>query len=122
MDIGKMHRRAVESLYDGVCTVYEYQKIQDEETKLMESKEVCVLENQPCRVSFVRIPAASQSESASVIAMGTKLFIAPEIAIKPGSKITVTQAGATADYTCSSVPAVYQSHQEISLELFERWA
>ena len=53
---------------------------------------------------------------------GTKLFIAPEIKVKPGSKIVVEQNGVTTEYSASGVPAVYPSHVEIKLELFRGWA
>lgn len=122
MDMGKMHRKAVESLYSGICTVYEHRKVKDAGTKLTGFEDILVLENQPCRLSFERINAAVQGESAAGVSQAIKLFLSPEIVIKPGSEITVTQNGITADYTSSGVPAVYQSHQEIILELEEERA
>ena len=50
------------------------------------------------------------------------LFIAPEVEIPSGSKITVTQNGKTTDYCRSGESAVYTSHKEIALELFEDYA
>lgn len=47
-----------------------------------------------------------------------KLFISPDVAIKAGSKIIVTQHGRTTEYSNSGVPAVYPTHQEIMLTLF----
>ena len=61
-------------------------------------------------------------DSVDAALQATKLFISPDITIKPGSKITVTQTGVTTEYTGSGVPAVYPTHQEIMLELFESWA
>ena len=81
-----------------------------------------VLEGQPCRLSFKQSNPAQQTESAASIAQVIKLFLAPEATVRPGSKVTVSQDGVTADYKCSGVPAVYSTHQEIVLELFERWA
>jgi hypothetical protein len=52
----------------------------------------------------------------------TKLFLAPEIVVKPGSKLKVTQAGRTECYVRSGEPAVYGSHQEIVLELWKEKA
>lgn len=115
-------RKAVESLYDGICLVIEYRKEKNEQTKLMEWQEVTVLEEQPCRLSFDQNQPVSQSASAAAKDQRIKLFLAPEIKIKPGSKIVVTQNGVIAEYTYSSVPAVYVTHQEILLELFEGWA
>jgi hypothetical protein len=83
---------------------------------------VVVLENQPCKLSFKTLAATSQTESAANITQQTKLFISPDISINAGSKITVTQDGVTTDYTCSGVPAVYPTHQEVILELFEDFA
>jgi hypothetical protein len=115
-------RKALESTYDGVATVIEHQKVRNEKTKLTEYEDVTVLEGQPCKLSFSSIAAVIQSESAASTTQTTKLFISPDIKIKPGSKITVTQSGVTNDYTYSGVPAVYQTHQEIMLDFFKDWA
>lgn len=115
-------RKAIESTYDGVVTVEEFKKIKDESTKLTASKAVVVLENQPCRLSFEGLQAVNQSKSAASVTQTTKLFISPDVTIKAGSKMTVTQAGKTTVYTHSGIPAVYDTHQEIILELFEDWA
>jgi hypothetical protein len=115
-------RKAQESLYDGLCTVTEHQKVKDERSKLTDFKDVVVLENQPCKLSFSTITTANQTESVAEIKQTTKLFISPDITIKNDSKITITQGGVTTDYTCSGVPAIYDTHQEIVLDLFEKWA
>lgn len=85
-------------------------------------KEVVALEGQPCRISFSKISQVVQNEVAASTTQGIKLFLSPDVIIQPGSKITVTQNGVTTDYISSGVPAVYATHQEIMLELFERWA
>jgi hypothetical protein len=115
-------RKAIESLYLGRCSVYEYRSVTDPVTKIAEPGEVPVLTNQPCRLSYKTITGTSPDGGAATVAQTVKLFIASEITIKPGSKITVTQNGVTADYQSSGQPAVYTSHQEIILELFAGWA
>lgn len=115
-------RKALESQYFGMMTVTESHHVRDETTKLMEQKDVVVFENQPCKLSFETSKSAQQTESAAGITQIIKLFLAPETTVKPGSKVTVTQDGMTADYKCSGVPAVYPTHQEIILELLKRWA
>lgn len=115
-------RKAIEAMFDGVLSVTEHQKVKDEKTKLTKYQDVVVLSDQPCKLSFERLQTAIQSDSAASIAQTTKLFVSPDIVIKAGSKITVKQAGVTTDYTCSGVPAVYDTHQEITLDLFEDWA
>lgn len=115
-------RKVQESLYSGVMTVTEHHKVRDTASKLTEYRDVKVLENQPCRLSFETLKQAMSSEPATAVTQVIKLFLPPNIMIRAGSKITVTQDGVTADYTYSGIPAVYPTHQEIILERFERWA
>lgn len=115
-------RRAIEKTYFGILTVTEMKKVKDEKSKLTKNAPVVVLEDQPCKLSFETLKATGQSDSAATVVQVTKLFVSPDISIKAGSKITVTQDGVTTDYTCSGVPAVYPTHQEIVLELFEKFA
>ena len=117
----EMVRKAVESLYDGVCTIIEYQKVK-RENKSTGFEEVAVLENQPCRLSFKTISSTTSGESASSLKQVVVLFISPDVTIKPGSKVVVTQNNTTTEYSCSGQPAMYKSHQEVILELFERWS
>ena len=83
----KAARKAIESTYSGVCTIIERRDVRDEKTKITrKNEEVPVVENQPCKLSFEKLNAVVQTDSAS------------------------------------GVPAVYLSHAEIMLELFEGWA
>lgn len=118
----KAARKAIEATYFGVLTVTEHKKVKNEETKLTDWDDVVVLENQPCKLSFEKLQTAIQSDSAATITQVTKLFVSPDIVIQAGSKITVTQDNVTTDYTCSGVPAIYPTHQEIILELFKGFA
>ena len=118
----KAARKAIEATYFGTLMVTEMQKVKDERSKLTKDEPVVVLKDQPCRLSFEKLQTAIQSDSAATITQVTKLFVSPDISIKPGSKMTVSQDNVTTDYTCSGVPAVYPTHQEIMLDLFERWA
>ena len=114
-------RKAIESIYSGTCTITEYQEY-TRPNMSTGHKEVVVLEGQSCRLSFSNSPNTQQTESAAQVVQITKLFLAPEIKIKAGSKITVTQNGVTTEYQSSGEPAIYQTHQEIILELFKGWA
>ena len=118
----KAARRAQEATYEGLCTVYEYRDVTDEKTKLSSEEEVAVIEDQPCKLSFEKLNAVVQTETAAVQAQGLKLFLAPEIVISSNSKIVVTQNGVTDEYSASGKPAIYSTHQEITLELFRGWA
>ena len=118
----KAARRAQEATYEGLCTIYEYHEVIDEKTKLSSEEEIAVIENQPCKLSFEKLNSVVQTETAAVQAQGVKLFLAPEIAISSNSKIVVTQNGVTNEYSASSIPAIYSTHQEITLESFRGWA
>lgn len=113
-------RKALETLYDGLCTVTEYQEYV-RENKSTGHKETIVLEGQQCRLSFSSSPNTNPSDTASKTVQTVRLFIAPKVSIKAGSKISVTQNGITTDYKSSGEPMMYDTHQEIDLELFDGW-
>ncbi len=111
-------RKAIENTYTGFCSIIEYkEKTVGNETRI---EEVTVLENQPCKLSKKTISPASQSEIATTVAYAPQLFIAPEIEIKPGSIIIVTQNGVTRKYERSGEPFVYETHQELTLQRVDR--
>ena len=115
-------RKAIESLYQGTCTVTEHQKVQ-KANKSTGFQDVVVLEDEPCRLSFRNITDTNQSDNAaSAVVQVTVLFISPDVRIAPGSKITVTQNNVTTDYQQSGIPAMYDTHQEIVLDLFREWS
>lgn len=115
-------RRAVESLYTGVCTVVEYRNVRDEATGITSQQEVKVLENQPCRLSYELNYPVDQGENTGQISQRVKLFIAPEVNVKNGSKVIVTQNGNRVEYAFSGEGAAYDSHREIRLSPFKGWA
>ena len=106
-------------LWVGRCTIYEYQDVTDTETWQTTQREVAVLENEPCRVSFNREQSTDITNGAAVVSQSITLFIRPDLVIKPGSVIEITQNGVTDKYKGSGKPAVYSNHQEIVLELYE---
>nr|DAV45982.1 MAG TPA: head closure knob [Caudoviricetes sp.]DAX27919.1 MAG TPA: head closure knob [Caudoviricetes sp.] len=114
-------RRAVERLYDGVAMVEEVRKEKNAKN-ITASVWVSSAQNVPCRVSYKTIAPAGRSDTVDSITQSITLFTAPEVEIKPGSRITVTQRGRTMRFACSGIPAVYDSHQEIPLVRWEERA
>lgn len=114
-------RRAVESLFDDTCTIYTHEQIKDAETGVTQQQKIIYAENIPCRISFSNFPSANNGEQ-SKIRQGVKLFINTEIKIPAGSFITITRQGMATDYACTGQPAIYKTHQEINLELYEEYA
>lgn len=115
-------RKALERTYEGRATVLEYREVRDPDTYLTDFKEVAVLEDQPCKLSFKTLDSTTSTGPVAAMSQGVKLFLSPDVTIKPGSKIVVTQNGVTAEYAFSGVPAKYPTHQEITLMLFDKWA
>lgn len=109
------------SLYDGLCTITEYVPVL-QPNKSTSFQEVVVSENIPCRLSHQTITSVNQTETGAPLVQVVKLILSPEVVIKEGSKITVTQNNVTTDYQLSGVPAVFASHQEVVLEIFRGWA
>jgi hypothetical protein len=112
----------LETLYKGACSITEYRPKLNLVNKRTEHGEVVVYNNIPCRLSFETIKSSDESSTVNSVSQITKLFLSSKYNIKPGSKITVTQNEITTKYQSSGKPAVYSSHQEIILKLFEGWA
>jgi hypothetical protein len=113
---------ALEKLWTDKCTVYIYEKTLNENTKRTEFQESALLQNQPCRVSYKTLNSVATRDFAPEIAMQVKLFISNAVTIPAGSKISVTRGDMVMTYKNSGKAAVYSTHQEIPLELFEEWA
>lgn len=116
-------RKPIEMLYTDTCNVVEYQSVTDPVTHITcpNHEEVTVLENVPCRVSHKNITTAGTGV-APAIELISKLIINPDVPLKPGSKIRVTRNGVTTVYKCSGEPARYHNHQEIMIELEDKYA
>lgn len=114
-------RKAIEMLYDCTCNIISTEKYRKDNgsTGIKEVK----LENQKCKISYETISKNSEDDIKANVIQITKLFIAPELKILPGSKIEVTDVmGNVTTYKSSGKPAIYQTHQEILLELNEDYA
>lgn len=117
-----MARPYIESLYQGKCAIIEHQKVR-KSNKSTGFEDVIMVEDEPCRLSFSTISqTANDPNLASSMDQVCKLFVKPELEIKPGSKIVVTQHGVTTEYKHSGKSAMHSNHQEIILDLFDGWA
>lgn len=107
------------TLWQGRATIYEYTDVIDPDTFQTTQQEVAVLNNEPCRLSYKQEQSTDIQNGAAVVSQSIKLFIRPDLVIKPGSVISITQHSVTQKYKGSGEPAVYCNHQEITLELYE---
>lgn len=125
--VGHSCRKAVEKLYSGVCNVYEYKRIFDEENSTYTHKEVLVYKDLPCRISFstrqsyTGLRTSEEEELGNKSKHWVKLFVSPDIEIKPGSKIVVKQNGREDVYKNTGIPAVFRGHQEILMAAWDKW-
>ena len=108
-----LQRKILEKTYEAICTIKNMKSIKvDGETT---TQETIVVENQPCALSHSSNNHAKQGSVHAEASQTVKLFLAPEIEVKPGSKITVVQHGRIYNLEASGLPAVYSTHQEINL-------
>lgn len=118
-------RELIEQMYDGVCTVYVYGSVTDPVTHVTHKEETAIYESMPCRISFKNnnnsLNDSRTTQTVSDAVQKIKCITNPDKAIPKGSKIVVTQNGVTQAYKSSSEPMRYYTHQEIILELFEKW-
>ena len=118
------HRKALELLWRDRCTVIQRQKVTDPETNLTDFQEVPLLENVPCKLSFETL-TSTDGEPVAAVQQAVKLFLSPDVVIPAGCKIIVTRSNDLARefvYASSGEPGVFTDHQEINLQLFQRWA
>ena len=106
-------------LWVGKCTIFEYETVTNSVTYQTTQQLIPVLTDEPCRVSYNREQSTNIQNGAAVVSQSITLFIRPDLVIKPGSVIEVTQNGVTEKYKGSGQPAVYSNHQEIILKLYE---
>ena len=109
-------------LWNGRCTISEYENVIDPDTFQTSQKEVIVVEDEPCRISFSSEAITNPSTGVAEMSQFTVLFLRPDLEVDPGSVIEVTQNGRTTKYKRSGKPAVYTNHQEIRLTLYEGYA
>lgn len=111
-------RGEIEKLYEDRCDIVVSDPEKDPETGITRTAERTLYTALPCRLSFLSSPAA-EAGMAPLQSQSVKLFLAPEAEIPPGCRIDVTRMGKTTRYKGSGPPAMYPTHQEITLSLYE---
>ena len=117
----KSARKSIEMLYDGTCNV----TISEKYTKPNGAtvyRDIIQYENEPCRLSYSSSPSATTTDANANVSQSIKLFVKPELQIKAGSKIEVSQAGITKQFISAGIPTMYFTHQEINLESEDKYA
>lgn len=118
----KRARRVIENRYEDTCDIIELTDIYDESSKQTTKKEVVVLKEEPCQLSYKTVSNNSETDTGAKKTQIIEMFISPDIIVKPGSKIVVNHKGRTTIYKNSGESSVYNTQQTIVLELFEKWS
>lgn len=114
-----LENNPLSALWIGKCTVYEYVDTVDETTHQTTQSLSAYITDEPCRLSYEYEQSTNIRSGAAVVSQSITLFIRPDIDIKAGSVIEITQHGKTIRYKGSSRPAYHTNHQEIKLDIYE---
>ncbi|ETT55192.1 hypothetical protein BSK66_31265 [Paenibacillus odorifer] len=109
-------RAAIESTYEGLCTVSEMKGVKDPVSGKTRQQPVIVFADEPCGLSQSTLPSATQTVTSDKVEYDAKLFISPDVTIKPGSRITVQQNGMEFKGEQTGKAFRYATHQEIKLK------
>lgn len=113
----KARRKAVESLYCGVMTVYEHVPEENPATGITDNEPlVKTLEGVPCRLCLQSTSPATENEPARAD-RGMRVMLAPEVDLPAGAVIEIEQHGKTARYTRAGRSKDYYDHQTVPLVL-----
>lgn len=104
-------------LWIGTANIYEYQSVVDPNTFQTTSRLVKVVSDEPCRLSYSTEPVTDINTGLATVAQKIQLFIRPDLVIKAGSVIEITQHGRTNKYHQTGEPAVYTNHQQFTVDL-----
>lgn len=115
-------RVQIEKMYESTCSVWQFSRVYDKATHSTKMKKVALFEKVPCHVSYGISGAAKQTGTIAVIGQNITLYLPPEYVVPAGCEIIIEGQGRTTKYESSGEPAVYQSHQEISLTLDDKEA
>ncbi|MDD3020945.1 MAG: hypothetical protein PHX61_08225 [Alphaproteobacteria bacterium] len=115
------HKTAIRYFWKDLFAVTIHAKTTDPSTKITGFSDSVKYQDQPGKLSFETLTSTDQGDT-SAVTQSVKLFCDPALEIPAGSKISITHAGRTVDYSRSGEPGIYTDHQEIPLELFRGWA
>ncbi|MEW9093947.1 MAG: hypothetical protein AB2417_02595 [Clostridiaceae bacterium] len=112
----KQARKAIESLYNCTCNISGgTETVKDPITKETKSVPKLKYENQPCKVSKQSLSKNNQTDTVNRVAYELKLFIAPEVNIKQGDEIEVTNVLGVKNKYYAGEGFPYTTHQEVIL-------
>lgn len=110
-------RKQLERLYDCTCYVISEVDAMDPDTGIM-SKTASREGPFACRISYKTLSTGQNAEIAK-FSTTTVLFTAPEVIIPNGARIELIGRNTKQLFRSASIPARYDTHQEVQLENLE---
>lgn len=117
----KSARKFIEQMYIGKCKIVVSKKVV-KPNHSTSFEDVVLAEDIPCKLSCSTPNSASDSNTITSVSTKVKLFINPDIEIPAGSKIEVTQNGKITNYKNTGEVALFETHQEIKLNLADEYS
>ncbi len=114
-------RKQVEKMYIGRCTIIAYEDVK-KDNGATKKDEVVKYDDIPCRLVYLNFAPTTDTETIGIVKQVIQLHLAPEIEVRPGTKIVVSQNDITTEYTASGEVAKMMTHQEVKLILFKGWS
>lgn len=110
------HRKAIESLYDSIATIYSVTSGRNQQTGQTVIASTVLYHDKACRVSSKTDNQATSNELHKNKKQIVRLFISPDLSIPVGAKIDVVKNNVVTKYVNAGKSFVYDTHQEIILE------
>jgi hypothetical protein len=114
----KRARLPIRKLFTDTCTIISNERLVVDDFGSMETNEVIICENEPCRLSFSTFKNGDTvNDGPAEITQLIKLFIREDLVIPVNSRVIITRNDTTTEYKCSGKAALHSNHQEINLKL-----
>lgn len=104
--------------YEDIATILRLQDVENQETGITEQKYIPIHENVPCALSQVRQGGLKvlDGDMLNVAIDEYELFVRPEIKVKRGDKVVVTQKISGVIFELfATKPFYYSNHCEVGL-------
>ena len=111
-------KKDIEFMYIDRCSVISYENYEDI-NGITRYGEILKYENLPCHLTYSNISQANSNGKYTITSQVVKLYLSPDVEIKPGSIIEILGNNKHLKYKCSGKPILTLSHQEIILEIEE---
>lgn len=114
----KRARLPIRKLFTDTCTIISNERLVVDDFGSMQTNEVIICENEPCRLSYtVFKPSDTIYDGPSEVIQLITLIIREDLVIPANSRVIITRNNITAEFKCSGKAALYSNHQEINLKL-----